>query len=245
MSNGDPSDVAPTTPLKVLGDDPPRPQHAGSALLWLGAASPLRSIRWLDGACATAAKFGSAIAIAAGDAQWLDLAADRATRARIACVGVPTDLKLDYLGWAQVVAAAARQLGAKTILVDEASRLERFPEVAAIAELLDAAQLTHVVALAPDGLVIHASRAAGSELQTCRVRGPAVLGLRIAGPPIEDYPTPIPSTTMKRLDLPALGLDPGVLGHRALPPRTTPPVRKSVEKVAEYLAPHRSPAKGH
>jgi hypothetical protein len=241
MSADDANDVAPTTPLKVVGDDPPRPQQAGNVALWLGAASPLRSIRWLDGACATAGKFGSAIAIAAGDTQWLDLAADRATRAQIACVGIPTDLKLDYLGWAQIVAAAARQLGAKTILVDEASRPERFAEVAAIAELLDAAQLTHVVALAPDGPVIHASRAAGSELQTCRVRGPAVLGLRIAGPPIDDYPTPTPSTAMKRLDLPALGLDPVVLGHRALPPRTTPPVRKSVERVAEYLAAHLLP----
>jgi hypothetical protein len=239
----DANDIAPTTPLKVVGDDPPRSQLAGNVALWLGAASPLRSIRWLDGACATAAKFGSAIAIAAGDAQWLDLAADRATRAQIACFGVPTDLKLDYLGWAQVVAAAARQLGAKTILVDEASRPERFPEVAAIAELLDAAQLTHVVALAPDGPVIHTSRAAGGELQTCRVRGPAVLGLRIPGPPIEEYPTPTPSTAMKRLDLPSLGLDPVVLGHRALPPRTTPPVRKSVERVAEYLAVHLLPAK--
>ncbi len=87
-----------------------------------------------------------------------------------------TELSLDYLGWAQVMAAAATKLAATTILVDEASRPERFPEVAAIAELLDAAQLTHVVAIAPapapaDG-VIHASRVAGGELQAYRVRGP-------------------------------------------------------------------------
>ena len=129
-------------------------------------ARPLRSIRWLDGALATAAKFGGATAIAAGDPTWLDLAADRATRAGLASVGVPTDLKLDYLGWAQVVAAVARQLGATTILVDEASRPERFPEVAAIAELLDAAQLTHVVALAPDGAVD--PRDAASPAASCR-----------------------------------------------------------------------------
>jgi hypothetical protein len=231
-------DLVPTSPLRVVGDEP-RP--LGGVALWLGSAGPLRSVRWLDGACATAAKFGSAIAIAAGDSTWLDLAADRATRAQIASVGVPTDLKLDYLGWAQVVAAVARQLGAKTILVDEASRPERFAEVAAIAELLDAAQLTHVIALAPDGPVLHASRIAGHELQTCRVRGAAVIGLRIAGAPIDEYPTPTPSATMKRLDLPALGLDPVVLGHRALPPRTSPPARKTVEKVADYLAVHRAP----
>ena len=231
-------DLAPTSPLRVVGDDPRPTEREGGVALWLGAGAPLRSIRWLDGACATAAKFGGAIAIAAGDPTWLDLAADRATRAQIACVGIPTDLKLDYLGWAQVVAAAARQLGSKTILVDEASRPERFPEVAGIAELLDAAQLTHVVALAPDGPIIHASRMAGSDLQTVRIRGSAVIGLRVAGPAIEEYPTPTPSSAMKRLDLPALGLDPVVLGHRALPPRTSPPARKTVEKVADYLASH-------
>ena len=68
-----------------------------------------------------------------------------------------TDLKLDYLGWAQVVAAAVKELGATSVIVDEASRPERVPEVAAIAELLDTAQLTHVVALAPDGNLVHAS----------------------------------------------------------------------------------------
>ena len=231
-------DLAPTSPLRVVGDDPRPTQREGGVALWLGAAGPSRSIRWLDGACATAAKFGGAIAIAAGEPTWLDLAADRATRAQIACVGVPTDLKLDYLGWAQVVAAVARQLGSKTILVDEASRPERFPEVAAIAELLDAAQLTHVVALAPDGPIVHASRIAGAELQTVRVRGAAVLGLRVAGPAIEEYPTPMPSAALKRLDLLSLGLDPVVLGHRALPPRTSPPARKTVDKVADYLAAH-------
>ncbi len=240
----DASDSAPTAPLRVIGDEPPR-RDGGGVALWLGSSPPLRGIRWLDGACATAARFHGAVAIAAGDPQWLDLAADRATRAGIASAGVPTDLKLDYLGWAQVVAAVARQLAIATILVDEASRPERFPEVAAIAELVDCAQLTHVVAVAPDGPVLHASRIApGGELQTCRVRGPAVLGLRIAGPPIEEYPTPTPSSSMKRLDLPSLGLDPVVLGHRALPPRASQPARKTVDRVADYLAVHVRPTKG-
>jgi electron transfer flavoprotein alpha/beta subunit len=211
--------------------------------VWLGSAPPIRSIRWLDGTVAAAAKFGAATVVAAGDATWLDLAADRANRVGLASAGVPTDLALDYLGWAQVMAAVARQLRAKTILVDEASRPERLPEVAAIAELLDSAQLTRVVAIAPDGAVIHASRIAGTELQTVRVRGPAVLGLRIAGPAIDDYPTPMPSAAMKRLELTALGLDPVVLGHRALPPRA--PARKlaNVDRVAEHLAVHLQPRK--
>ena len=206
--------------------------------VWLGSGSPVRSVRWLDGALTAAAKFGTATAIAAGDATWLDLAADRATRLGLPSAGIPTDLSLDYLGWAQVAAAAVRELGATCVLVDEASRPERFPEVAAIAELLDFAQLTHVVALAPDGALIHASRVAGRELQTVRVRGDAVLGVRIAGPAVDEYPTPVPSKSMRRLDLADLGLDPKVLAHRALPPRTAAQPKKTVERIAEHLAVH-------
>jgi electron transfer flavoprotein alpha/beta subunit len=213
--------------------------------IWLGSAAPARTIRWLDGALATAAKFAQAdtpksppVAIAAGDPTWLDLAADRATRAGLASAGIVTDLQLDYLGWAQVAAAAAKHLGAATILVDEASRPERFPEVAAIAELLDAAQVTHVVALSPDGATIHASRAAGNALQTVRIRGPAVIGLRIAGAAIDEYPTPTPSASMKRFDLASIGLDPVIVAHRSLPPRAGQNPRHTLERVAEHLAVH-------
>lgn len=212
--------------------------------LWLGGGAPARTVRWLDGALATAAKFGAATAVAAGDAAWLDLAADRAARAGLASAGVATELQLDYLGWAQVMAAIARQLGATTILVDEASRPERAREVPALAELLDVAQLTRVVALAPDGDVVHASRIAGTELMTCRVRGDAVIGVRIAGAPVEEPAAPAPSASMQRLDLAALGLDPVVLGHRALPPRTSREPRRTVERVADYLAAHVAPRKG-
>ena len=209
--------------------------------VWLGNAPPVRSIRWLDGALKAAGKFGGATAVAAGPDTWLDLAADRATRLGLAAVGVSTDLSLDYLGWAQVMASVSQKLGATTILVDEASRPERFAEVAALAELCDAAQLTHVVALAPDGATIHASRVAGNLLQTVRIHGPAVIGLRISGPPIDEYPTPTPSASMRRFDLAALGLDPAVLGHRALPPRASQEPRRSVERVADHLAVHMAP----
>ncbi len=207
--------------------------------VWLGSASPVRSVRWLDGALSAAAKFGDVTAIAAGDSTWLDLAADRAARVGIASAGIPTDLSLDYLGWAQIAAAAVREIGATCVLVDEASRPERgVAEVAALAELLDFAQLTHVVALAPDGALIHASRVAGRELQTVRVRGAAVLGVRIAGPAVDEYPTPVPSKTMRRLDLAAIGIDPMVLAHRALPPRASVPPKKTVERIADHLAVH-------
>ena len=113
-----------------------------------------------------------------------------------------------------------------------------FPEVAAIAELRDYAQLTHVVALAPDGALIHASRIAGKQLQTVRVRGECVIGVRIAGSHVEEYPTPMPSPSMRRLDLAAIGLDPMVLAHRALPPRAAHHAKKSVERIAEHLSVH-------
>lgn len=209
--------------------------------VWLGNAQPARSVRWVDGALAAAARFGSAIAVAAGEGTWLDLAADRATRAGLPTVAIVTELKLDYLGWAQIAAAVAREFQVTTVLVDEASRPERFPEVAAIAELLDAVQLTHVVALAPDGNLIHASRSLGRELQTVRVRGPAVLGVRMAGPPVDEYPTPMPTSSMRRFDLAGLGLDPLVLGHRALPPRSSAQAKKSLERIAEHLAVHLAP----
>lgn len=206
--------------------------------VWIGSAVPVRSIRWLDGALAAAAKFPGATAIAAGDLGWLELAADRAIRAKVASMGIATDLSLDYLGWSQIAVAAANKLGATTILVDEASRPERFAEVAAIADQLDAVQLTNVVSLARDGEVIHATRAARGELQTFRVRGEAVIGLRIAGPKIDEYPTPMPSAAMKRFDLQALGLDASVLAHRAVPPRSTREPQRSVERVADLLAVH-------
>ena len=158
-----------------------------------------------------------------------------------ATAGVVTDLKLDYLGWAQIVAAAMRKLEVTTLLVDEASRRERFAEVAAIAELLDAVQLTHVVAIAHDGPVVHASRVCGKQLQTVRVRGPAIYGVRIASAPIEDFPTPAPSSSLKRYELSSLGLDPLVLGHRALPPRANPQPKKSLDRVAEHLSVHLVP----
>ncbi len=225
--------LPPTQPVPVVAT-PRTPRVA----IWLGNAPPVRSIRWLDGALRAAAKFDNAIAIAAGEPAWLDLASDRATRAGVASAGVPTDLKLDYLGWAQIAATAAKQLGATTVLVDEASRPERFPEVAAIAELRDYAQVTHVVALAPDGALIHASRIAGKQLQTVRVRGECVIGVRIAGAHVEEYPTPMPSPSMRRLDLAGIGLDPMVLAHRALPPRGVHHAKKSVERIAEHLSVH-------
>jgi hypothetical protein len=51
----------------------------------------------------------------------------------------------------------------------------------------------------------------------------------------------MPSASMRRLDLAAIGLDPAVLGHRALPPRASQEPRRSIERVAEHLAVHIAP----
>jgi electron transfer flavoprotein alpha/beta subunit len=213
-------------------------------VVWLGSTAPARSVRWLDGALAAAAKFPDPTALAAGDPSWLDLAADRATRAGLPAAGIATDLELDYLGWAQVVVAAAKHLGAATVIVDEANQPGRFAEVGAIAELTGAIQLTRVVALAPDGDIVHASRAMDRELQTLRVRGPAVIGVRIAGPAIDEFPTPMPSSSMRRLEVAALGLDTLALAHRALPRRSIAPSRKTADRIADYLAVHLVPRRG-
>jgi len=209
-------------------------------LVWVGSAPPARSIRWLDGALALAAKLGPAVAVAAGDAAWLDLVAERATRAAVANAAIVTELELDYLGWAQVAAAAARKLGARTVIVDEASRPERFAQVAAIAELLDAVQLTRVTSLALEDDVVHATRVVGALVQTVRVTGAAVLGVRAAGPVVDVAQTPVPARAGQRFDLPAIGLDPAVLRHRALGPRGPGPSRSSVAQVADLLALYRT-----
>ena len=207
--------------------------------VWVGSAAPIRTVRWLDGALAAAARLDpGAIAFAAGETGWLDLAADRARHAGITSAGLPTELALDYLGWAQVVAAVVRELGATIVLVDEASRPERAAEVGALAEQLGAIQLTRVVELASDDGGVRATRLGAGLLQTVRVRAPAVLGVRIAGEQLDEFPTPIPNKSMRRLELGALGLDPSVLAHRALPRRGGSAPRKTVERVAEYLAMH-------
>ena len=61
---------------------------------------------------------------------------------------------------------------------------------------------------------------------------------QIAGSPVDEYPTPVPSPKMRRLELAGIGLDPMVLAHRALPPRAAHAPKKSVERIAEHLSVH-------
>ena len=105
--------AAPTAEMPMPGAEP-----RARVAVWLGSAAPMRSVRWLDGAIKAASVFPGAIAIAAGDPVWLDLAADRAKLVGVPCAGIATELQLDYLGWAQVVVAAAQQLHVASVLVD-------------------------------------------------------------------------------------------------------------------------------
>jgi hypothetical protein len=207
-------------------------------VVWLGGVAPERGQRWLDGALAAAARLGGASALAAGDAAWLDIANARADHAGIPSIGVSTKLELDYLGWAQIAAAAIRKIGATRVLVDEGSRPDRFAEVAAIADQLDAVQLTGAVRVTADGDVIEATRVNGEQLQVVRITGPCVIGVRIAAPPSND--AELSASTGQRFDLRALGLDANVLGHRAPGPRGAIPM-KTVEQIADVLALYRAP----
>jgi hypothetical protein len=208
-------------------------------VVWLGSAAPERGLRWLDGALAAAAAIGSASALAAGDERWLDLATERAARAGMPSIGVSTKLDLDYLGWAQIAAAAVRKIGATRVLVDEASRPDRFADVAAIAEQLDAVQLTAVVSVTADGDALHAERVIGARRQVIRITGPCVLGVRMAAPVAGD--DDVQASTGQRFDLKAIGLDANVLAHRAPGPRAGVPPLKTVEQIADVLALYRAP----
>ncbi len=217
--------------------------------VWLGSAAPARSVRWIDGALEAAVALGAATAIVAGDQSWHYLAADRARRAGLAAVGVLTELRLDALGWAHVVAAIVRDLRATTVLVDEASRSERASEVGAIAELLDRAHLTSVIAIARGAAAgsLAAQRILGRHVQHVAITGPVVIGVRIAGPQIDEYPTPVPSSSMRKLTIAELGIDAALLARHALPSRAARESRKTVERVAAFLslhAPARSSGRG-
>lgn len=227
--------------------------------IWLGAAPPRRQATWLVGALAAARRLGPVTAIAAGAEAWLEAAADHAVAAGASFLGIATDLELDYLGWAQIAAAAARHAGATVIFVDEASRDGRTAEVAAIAELRDAAQVIGARSLVRDGDALGIEAIAGARVLRLRVRAPAVIGVRIAAPrvlsPAElarrarpllgarielepDAVTP-PPAPLRRIGLAALGLDAKVLGHRAVPPPGAP--WRTVERAAVHLAVHVQP----
>jgi hypothetical protein len=145
---------------------------------------------------------------------------------------------VDYLGVAQVLAAAARHVGARMVLCGDRSGDEGAGAIGpAIAELLEWSHLTAVTRIAAedDGLVV--VRHGDGVVQRLRIQAPAVLC--VAAPPVaaraggeasaieldgdrdDDTPTPAkrkrmrtPVPTIDEIDLADLGIDP-----RAIAPR--------------------------
>ncbi len=213
--------------------------------VWAGAAPPRGSIDWLDGVLGLASKLrgrddrpSARHAIAAGNASWLDLVADRAVRAGLGSIGIETDLRLGAFAAAHVAAAVIKTLDVSLVLVDEASRRERVADVCAIAELLGWVQLTAVGAIEVEGSRVIATRHANGQEYVVEIDGPAVLGMRVVVPPQGEHATPLPSKTMRRSSLASLALSPSVLANDALPPGAVIPPLQPLERVADHLRYH-------
>lgn len=204
------------------------------------------------GALAAALDVGSrleapVIAIAVGPARREDRVLAMALRA--GCVRAvridDSDLgDVDYLGLAQVLAAAVKHVAAKIVVCGDRSGDEGAGAIGpAIAELLEWSHLTAVVRIAVEGDGLAVVRHGDGVVQRLRVQAPAVLC--VAAPPVaaretheargarvaaedaaydEDAPTtsakrrrsrtPVP--TIDELDLADLGID-----ARAIAPRRT------------------------
>lgn len=183
-----------------------------------------------------------AIAIAAGPARREDRVLAMALRAGCArAIRVWGDGhdELDYLGHAEILAAAVKRAGAEHVVCGDRSLDEHTGAVGpALAEVLGVAHVSGVVAArvegsGPTGLVIDAEHVGERQRLTVRVRGPVVLcvaappvrardvdGAGAAAPPAATGAT-APSIVSHDLD--ELGLDPRRLApRRALAGRLRP-----------------------
>jgi electron transfer flavoprotein alpha/beta subunit len=146
---------------------------------------------------------------------------------------------VDYLGLAQVLAAAVKHVGARAVLCGDRSQDEGAGAIGpAVAELLDWSHLTGVVRQIVEGNELVVVRQADTAHQRFRVPLPVVLCVTapaVQGPAIpepvdtkedeEDPPEPVkrprkrartPVTNIEELDLADLGID-----ARAVAPRRT------------------------
>lgn len=125
---------------------------------------------------------------------------------------------LDYLGVAEVLAAAARSLGAALVVCGDRSVDERTGGVGpAVAELLAMPHVSAVVEAGFDGEDLEIVHRADAGLVELHLRGPAVLA--VAAPPVrarDDSPAPpAGAQAIVGKDLADLGLD----GRRLAPRR--------------------------
>jgi len=153
--------------------------------------------------------------------------------------------ELDYLGVAQVLAAAVRWAGATIVLCGDRSEEEGTGAVGpAVAELMGAAHLTAVASVKSEGTgartVLLVDRVASGARQRFRIEPPAVLCMR--PPPIRSRAdldalraasasdddsgrVPARAAAIEELDLPRLGIDLRTLDHRKSAAGRLRPVR--------------------
>ena len=179
-----------------------------------------------------------AIAIAAGPSRREDRVLAMALRAGCARgVRVWGDGQddLDFLGVAEILAAAVRKVGAEHVVCGDRSVDERTGAIGpAVAELLGVPHLSSVAAVrvvdAPGPVAIDAEHAADGRRLTVRVRGPVVLG--VGAPSVRsrdaEPSAAVPATAGQAIashDLDDLGLDPRRLTPRRAPAGRLRPVR--------------------
>jgi electron transfer flavoprotein beta subunit len=179
------------------------------------------------------------IAIAVGPARREDRVLAMALRAGCARAIRVDDSQLgdvDYLGLAQVLAAAVRHVGGRIVVCGDRSGDEGTGAIGpAVAELLEWSHLTGVARVTVEGDHLVAVRHADTVFQRVRLQAPAVLcvvapplGARAAAEPVDNEEEEAPDQKAKRkrartpppsideLDLADLSIDP-----RAIAPRRT------------------------
>ncbi|MCE9579964.1 MAG: hypothetical protein K8W52_43000 [Deltaproteobacteria bacterium] len=183
----------------------------------------------VTGQALAAARNTDAIAIAVGPSRREDRVLAMALRAGCArAVRISDDGldELDYLGLATVLAAAIRKVDATCVICGDRAEEEGTGAIGpAVAELLDAAHLTGVIAVTmdkPDKTsrkgTLTAVRQADGTVGEFRVELPAVLCVRpsaLSGRLGDDEPArPAKGTGIESFGLADLGIDLRALGHR-------------------------------
>lgn len=190
------------------------------------------------------------IAIAVGPARREERVLAMALRAGCARAVRIDDSQLgdvDYLGLAQVLAAAVKHVGARIVVCGDRSQDEGAGAIGpAVAELLDWSHLTGVVRQAIEGDELVVVRQADTAHQRFRIPLPAVLCVTappLAGPVVpeppkpdlddddDERPEPVRKPRGKRARTPAPSIDEVDLGDLGLDARAVAPRRTSAGKL--------------
>ncbi len=214
----------------------------------------------VTGQALAAARNSDAIAIAVGPARREDRVLAMALRAGCArAVRISDDGldELDYLGLATVLAAAIRKVDATCVICGDRAEEEGTGAIGpAVAELLDAAHLTGVIAVTADKPgrgkgTLTALRQADGAIGEFKIELPAVLCVRpsaLSGRLRDDEPArPAKGLGIESFGLADLGIDLRALGHRrgaagrlrpVRGPRRTTMAASAVDLVGRLRADH-------